>query len=56
MLCRFFQIRLLEQTVRDLRAESSTRFDDLQRLLTEERAARIKAETELEILKRTNSR
>ena len=45
-------IRLLEQAVRDIRTENSVRFDDLQRLVNEERDARIRAETELELLKR----
>jgi hypothetical protein len=45
----------LEQTVKDIRAETSTRFDELVRVLEEERAARVKAETELqEILKKNN--
>jgi hypothetical protein len=50
------QIRLLEQTVREIRSENSSRFDELRRLLDEERAARNRAETELEALRRSNLR
>jgi hypothetical protein len=50
------QVTLLEQTVEAIRAENGAKFEDLRKLVVDQRAARVRAEAEIEALKKNKSK